>query len=213
MTIIIQKPQPHAPTQPLTESPSIRDQKPRPQPYALPEPHQQKRHGEENERDYRQHRRAPADAEPVVQAWGDQGESGAGDAAEADGGGDGGGGVEAEGVDEVAEGREDGGGDAEAERGRRDDGGGPGGAGLHRPAVPEQGGGDDEAAGDHGGQALFGRHGAAGLRAGDVAVEGRLAEEQACGEADACGVRQPGGWGSWRGRGWMDGWMYLILGR
>lgn len=118
--------------------------------------------------------------------------------------------MEAEGVDEVAEGREEGGGDGEAEGGGRDDGGGPGGAGLDRPAVPEQGGGDDEAAGDHGGEALFGLHGAAaGLDAGDVAVEGRLAEEQACGEADACGVRQPGGWG----RGWMDGWTCLILGR
>ena len=85
--------------------------------------------------------------------------------------------MHAEGIDEVAEGREDGGGDAEAEHGRRDDGRDPLDVGLDCPAVPEQGDGDDEAADDHGRQALFGFHVAAGCHPRDVAVEGRLAEE------------------------------------
>lgn len=58
--------------------------------------------------------------------------------------------MHAEGIDEIAEGREDGGGDAEAEDRCRDDGGDPLDVGLDRPAVPEEGDGDDETADDHG---------------------------------------------------------------
>lgn len=84
--------------------------------------------------------------------------------------------MHAESIDEVAEGREDGGGYAEAEDCRRDDGGDPLDVRLHRPAVPEEGDGDDETAEDHGREALFWLHAAAGFHSFDVAVEGCLAE-------------------------------------